>query len=71
MNLLPGLQIILDELTRRFGAQIEETLAPQPNELYIHSKLELAAAFCSALYKKHNARLAGLFAEDARAGENV
>jgi Ni,Fe-hydrogenase III large subunit/Ni,Fe-hydrogenase III component G len=71
MNLLPGLQIVLDELTHRFGAQIEEALAPRANELYLHAKLELAAAFCSALYKKHDARLAGLFAEDARAGENV
>jgi Ni,Fe-hydrogenase III large subunit/Ni,Fe-hydrogenase III component G len=71
MNLLPGLQIVLDELTRRFGPQIEEALAPQPNELYLHTKLELAGAFCSALYKKHNARLAGLFAEDARAGHNA
>jgi Ni,Fe-hydrogenase III large subunit/Ni,Fe-hydrogenase III component G len=69
--LLPGLQDVLDELVHRFGAQIEEARAPQPNELYLHTKLELAGAFCSALYKKHDARLAGLFAEDARAGDNV
>jgi Ni,Fe-hydrogenase III large subunit/Ni,Fe-hydrogenase III component G len=71
MNLLPGLQSVLDELTHRFGAQIEEARAPQPNELYLHTKLELAGAFCSALYKKHDARLAGLFAEDARAEDHV
>ena len=70
-NLLPGLQSVLEELTHRFGAQIEQARAPQPDELYLHTKLELAGAFCSALYKKHDARLAGLFAEDARAGENV
>ena len=71
MNLLPGLQSVLDELTHRFGTQIEEARAPQPNELYLHTKLELAGAFCSALYKKHDARLAGLFAEDARADHHV
>jgi len=71
MTLLPGLQVVLDELTRRFGAEIEEVRAPRPNELYLHTRPELAGAFCSALYKKHNGRLAGLFAEDARAGENV
>ena len=37
MNLLPGLQIVLDELTHRFGAQIEDARAPQPNELYLHA----------------------------------
>ena len=67
MNLLPGLQIVLDELMQRFGTQIEHVHAPQPNELYLHTKLELAGALCSAFYKKHQGRLAGVFAEDARA----
>src|ERR1035437_6622105 len=71
MNLLPGLQIVLDELTQRFGRQIEHAHAPQPNELYLHAKLELAGALCSAFYKKHQGRLAGVFAEDARAEHNV
>lgn len=67
MNLLPALRSILDELKQRFGAQIEHAPAPQPNELYLHAKLELAGALCSVLYKKHQGRLAGIFAEDARA----
>ncbi|MBI5384861.1 MAG: NADH-quinone oxidoreductase subunit C [Verrucomicrobia bacterium] len=71
MNLLPSLRPILDELTQRFGAQIEHAHAPQPNELYLHAKLELAGALCSTLYRKHQGRLAGVFAEDARAGQNV
>jgi Ni,Fe-hydrogenase III large subunit/Ni,Fe-hydrogenase III component G len=71
MNLLPSLRTILDELTQRFGAQIEHAHAPQPDELYLHTKLELAGALCSALYKKYQGRLAGVFAEDARAGHNV
>jgi len=71
MKMLPGLQTVLDELKQRFGAQIEEARAPQPNELYVHTKVELAGALCSALYKKHEARLAGVFAEDACAHHGV
>jgi len=71
MNLLPALGAILDELRQRFGAQIEHAHAPQPNELYLHTRLELAGALCSAFYKKYNGRLAGVFAEDARAEHNV
>jgi len=71
MNLLPGLRTVLDELTQRFGSQIEHAPAPQPNELYIHTKLELAGALCSVFYKKYNGRLAGVFAEDARAAHRV
>ena len=71
MNLLPSLRSILDELTQRFGAQIEHAHAPQPNELYLHAKIELAGALCSTFYKKHQGRLAGVFAEDGRAGEKA
>ncbi len=70
MNLLPSLCQVLDELTHRFGAQIEPH-APQPNELYLHTKPELAGALCSIFHKKYNGRLAGVFAEDARAGHKV
>src|SRR6266487_6169016 len=71
MNLLSELRIVLDGVTKRFGAQIEHAHAPQPNELYLHTKLELAGALCSAFYKKYKGRLAGVFAEDARAEHNV
>ena len=71
MNLLPGLRSILDELTQRFGAQIEAVRAPQPNELYLHAPPELAGALCSSFYKKYAGRLVGVFAEDACAGEKV
>ena len=33
MNLLPALRSILDELTQRFGAQLQHAPAPQPDEL--------------------------------------
>jgi Ni,Fe-hydrogenase III large subunit/Ni,Fe-hydrogenase III component G len=71
MNLLPGLQAVIDELKGRFGTQIESIHAPRPNELYLHAPVTLAAGLCSALYKKLNARLAGVFAEDARGNENT
>ncbi len=71
MKLVPGLQTVLDELTQRFGAQIEQAHAPRPNELYLHAKAALAGALCAAFYKKHHGRLAGVFAEDARADHKV
>jgi Ni,Fe-hydrogenase III large subunit/Ni,Fe-hydrogenase III component G len=71
MNLLPSLAPILDELTQRFGAQIEHAHAPQPNELYLHTQLELSGALCSLFYRKYQGRLAGVFAEDARAEHDV
>lgn len=71
MNILPALQLALEDLMRRFGPQIDRFEAPRPNELYLRAKLDMAGAICSALYKKHQGRLAGVFAEDARAGESV
>src|SRR5437016_1016919 len=71
MNVSPALSTILDELRQRFGAQIEHAHAPWPNELYLHTRLELAGALCSAFYRKYNGRLAGVFATDARAGHDV
>jgi Ni,Fe-hydrogenase III large subunit/Ni,Fe-hydrogenase III component G len=71
MNLIPSLRLVLDELKERFGAEIESAEARQPNELYLHTRLELAGAFCSAFYKIHQGRLAGVFAEDARAEHGV
>src|SRR2546422_299189 len=57
--------------TTLFRSQIEHAHAPQPNELYLHTRLELAGALCSAFYKKYNGRLAGVFAEDACAEHRV
>lgn len=71
MNLLPELQVVLDELQSRFGTRIDRAHAPQPNELYLHVGLELAGALCSAFYENYGARLAGVFAEDARSEHRV
>jgi Ni,Fe-hydrogenase III component G len=71
MNLIPELESVLEELTRRFGAQLKWAPATQPNELHLHAKVELAGALCSAFHKIHNGRLVGVFAEDARTEHNA
>src|ERR1035437_10630163 len=53
MNLLPALRSIFDELTQRFGAQLEHAHAPSPNELYLHVQPELAGAPRSPVLKKN------------------
>ncbi len=39
MNLMPELQTVLEDLTRRFGAQIARVPAPQANELYLDGEI--------------------------------
>ena len=67
MNILPELQPALADLTERFGGRIEAVHAARPNEVYFHAQMELVPGFCAQLYKKWNARLVSLFADDARA----
>jgi Ni,Fe-hydrogenase III large subunit/Ni,Fe-hydrogenase III component G len=71
VNLLPGLQPILNDLTERFGARIKAVSVPRPNEVYFETDLGLVAGFCGQLYKKWQGRLVGLFADDARADAGV
>jgi Ni,Fe-hydrogenase III component G len=71
MNVLPSVQPILDEVTQRFGPRLEKVLAPHSDEIYFHARMELVPGFCGHLYKKWNARLVSLFADDARAQEKA
>jgi Ni,Fe-hydrogenase III large subunit/Ni,Fe-hydrogenase III component G len=71
MNILPGLEPIIADLTERFGSRIEKVLPTRSNEVYVHSQMELVTGFCAQLYKKWQGRLVGLFADDARAEEGV
>ncbi len=71
MNVLPGLTPILAEIQQRFGGRIEAVRAGRPNEVYFHAQLELVAGFTADLYKKWNARLVNIFADDVRASERV
>jgi Ni,Fe-hydrogenase III large subunit/Ni,Fe-hydrogenase III component G len=71
MNVLSDLQPALADLTERFGARIEAVRAARPNEVYFHAQMELVPGFCAQLYKKWNARLVSLFADDARSQEGA
>jgi len=62
---LPELQPALTDLTERFGARVEVVRVARPNEVYFQIPMELLPGFCAQLYKKWNARLVSLFADDA------
>src|SRR5262245_3350202 len=66
MNILPGLGSVVADLKERFGARLDAIIAPRPNEIYFHARMELLAGFCAQLYKKWQARLVSLFADDVR-----
>jgi Ni,Fe-hydrogenase III large subunit/Ni,Fe-hydrogenase III component G len=65
MNILPNIQSILNEVTQRFGQRLEIVRAVHPNEIYVHAKMDLVPGFTAHLYRKWNARLVSLFADDA------
>jgi Ni,Fe-hydrogenase III large subunit/Ni,Fe-hydrogenase III component G len=71
MNILPSLEPILTDLTERFDARLEKIHAPRPNEVYFDAQMDLVAGFCAQLYKRWEARLVSLFADDARAEAKV
>jgi len=64
--ILPGLEPVLSDLTERFGARIHPVKVARPNEVYFQAPMELVPGFCAQLYKKWDARLVSLFADDAR-----
>jgi Ni,Fe-hydrogenase III large subunit/Ni,Fe-hydrogenase III component G len=65
-SLLPELQPVLSDLTERFGARIQPVQVARPNEVYLSAPMELVPGLCAQLYRKWNARLVSLFADDAR-----
>ncbi len=67
----PELQPIVEEIAQRFNGRIELMFAPCVNEVYFHAKMEWASGFCGHLYKRWNARLVSLFADDARTSDRV
>jgi Ni,Fe-hydrogenase III large subunit/Ni,Fe-hydrogenase III component G len=66
MNAQSSLPAILEDLTKRFASQIEETRTFNQNEIYLHTQLESVAALCAHFYRKWQGRLANVFAEDER-----
>jgi len=71
MNILSSLKPILADLTERFGPRIQAVHHARPNEVYFHAQMELVPGFCAQLYKKWNARLVSLFADDARSQDKT
>ncbi len=71
MNVLPGVIPVLAEIQQRFGSRIEAVRGGQPNEVYFHGGMDLVAGFSGHLYKKWNARLVSVFADDARERDRV
>ena len=66
MNLSPDLRPILTEVQKRFEERLQAIVAPRPDEVYLHTTRELVPGLCAHLYRKWNARLVSLFADDAR-----
>ncbi len=66
MNILPGLEPVVADLTERFGARIEAVQAVRPDEVYVRAGLDLVPGFCAQIYKRWSGRLVSLFADDAR-----
>ena len=71
MNVLPELLPALADLQEGFSGQFTAVHAPRANEVYFHAPMEVVAGFCAQLYRKWNARLVSLFADDARATEHA
>ena len=67
----PSLQPVVVDLSERFGSRIEKVRAARPNEVYFQAQQELVPGFCAQLYKKWQARLVSLFADDARQASGV
>src|SRR5664280_134735 len=71
MNILPELLPALNDLQDSFSGRFTAVHAPRPNEVYFEAPKEVVAGFCAQLYRKWNARLVCLFADDARSTEQA
>jgi len=71
MNLLPTLAPILADVQKRFNGRLDAVRVAHANEVHVHAKMDLAPGFCGHLYKRWNARLVSVFADDTRAAEGV
>ncbi len=71
MNILPELLPALADLQESFPGRFTGVHAPRPNEVCFEAPMEGVAGFCAHLYRKWDARLVCLFADDARPEEGV
>src|SRR5262249_52612981 len=54
------------DVQQRFHGRLARIETARPNEIYFDAEMELVPGFSAHLYKKWNARLVSLFADDAR-----
>jgi Ni,Fe-hydrogenase III large subunit/Ni,Fe-hydrogenase III component G len=66
MNVSTDLSSILADLQKRFHNQLDGVHSPRADEIYVHAKMDLVAGFTAHLYRRWQARLVSLFADDAR-----
>ncbi len=71
MTLSPELLPILADVQQRFGNRLDVVRSPHANEVYVHAKMDLVAGLTAHLYRRWNARLVNLFADDARQMESA
>jgi len=71
MNDLPSVTGIVAEVRERFGDRLDAVRVCQRDEIYFDAQMDLVAGFSAHLYKKWDARLVSIFADDVREQENV
>jgi len=71
MTILPTASHILTEVQQRFDDRLTAVKVIRPDEVYFHAPMELVAGFSAHLYKKWDARLVSVFADDVRETEKV
>lgn len=71
MNISGSFLPILADLQKRFHGRLDAVQPARSNEIYLHAKMDLVAAFAAHLYRKWNARLVSLFADDARTADGA
>ena len=71
MNIRPELLPALTDLQASFAGRFTAVQAPRPDEVYFDASMEIVAGFCAQLYRKWNARLVSLFADDVRQTEHA
>jgi Ni,Fe-hydrogenase III large subunit/Ni,Fe-hydrogenase III component G len=71
MNVLREVAHILANVRQRFEGRFEGIEAARPNEIYFDARMDLVPGFSAHLYKKWNARLVSVFADDARETKKV
>jgi Ni,Fe-hydrogenase III component G len=71
MNDLPGVTEIMAEVRERFSDRLDAVRVCRRDEIYFDAKMDLVAGFTAHIYKKWDARMVSIFADDVREQEKV